>query len=88
MLSSILGRPRGVLKYSLLANFQGGTPFLQVFFRFCKILNLPYMGETPSIGPAPTILAGVNKVVKSSLLANFRKGLSIFASIVTVFVKF
>ena len=46
------------------------------------------MGETPSIGPAPTILAGVKEVVKLSLLANFRKGPSIFARIMTVFVKF
>ena len=41
VLSYILERPKAVLKYSLLANFQGSTPFLQVFFRFCKILNLP-----------------------------------------------
>ena len=46
------------------------------------------MGETPSIGPTPTILAGVKEVVKLFLLANFRKGPSIFAYIVTVFGKF
>ena len=68
--------------------FQFLNSFLQVFFRFCKILNLPLHRETPSIGPAPIILAGVKEVVKPFVLANFRRGPSIFASIMTVFVKF
>ena len=40
------------------------------------------MGGTPSIDPAPNILTGVLEVIKPSLLANFRTGPSIFASII------
>jgi len=46
------------------------------------------MDGTPSISPAPTILAGVEEVVKPFLLANFQKGPLIFPSLMTVFVKF
>ena len=46
------------------------------------------MGGTPSIGPAPTIFAGVEEVVKPFLLANFQEGPLKFTSLKTVYVKF
>ena len=88
MLSYILWRPRAVLKYSLLANFQGSTPILQVFSIFVKFWTPHHMGGTPSRGPAPKILTGVKEVIKPTLMANFCKGPSIFASIMVVFAKF
>ena len=88
MRSYILGRPRAVLKYSLLANFQGGAAFLQIFSIFVKFWTPLHLGGTPSGGPTPNIITGVKEVIKPSLLANFRKGPSIFESIMTVFAKF
>ena len=46
------------------------------------------MRGTPNIGPAPTIPAGVKDVVKPPLLTNFQESPLIFASLMTVFVKF
>ena len=46
------------------------------------------MDGTPSKGPDPTILAEVEEVVQLFLLANFQEGPLIFASLMTVFVKF
>ena len=46
------------------------------------------MRGTPNTGPAPTIPAGVTKVVKPPLLTNFHEGPLIFASPMTVFMKF
>ena len=80
MLSSVLGRPREAFREVL--HF---CKLFSVFVKFCTSL---YMGKAPSIGPNPNILTGVKEVVKSSLLANFRKGSSIFPSIMSVFVKF
>jgi len=46
------------------------------------------MRVTPTTGPASTIPAGVKEVVKPPLLTNFQEGPLIFASLMTVFVKF
>jgi len=46
------------------------------------------MGGTPSIGPAPTIFAGVEEVVKPFLLDNFQESSLKFTSLKTVYVKF